>query len=235
MQKSTNSHFFYQSKKFLNHFLRQEFAAKEKLITPLLFSLVVLLVFSFAIPEPPEDWKIRMLVAQCLIATFFSLQVAISRAFEIESQDRVFDMIRVYPINGNSFVLAKLVTIALASGFTFFSAVFLSTLLNGTSIEAWCHSLVLAQCFLVVLSLSSLGVLLSAMTLKSQSRQILFPLLFFPLSTPVLIAATEGLCLAVSRPVWDNQTQSWLTLLACFAVIFGVLAVLLGSEAAGTE
>lgn len=222
-------------KTLLKHFMRVEFSARERLITPLFFGAIVLLLFAFTLPDQAGEWRIRMIVAQCLISSFFALQITLSRAFEVEGQDRVFDMIRVSPVHGTAFITAKLTHVTLIGTTTMVLTVAAAALFQGFDAAGFLHPLTLILGLLTVLGLSALGVLLSAITMRAQAKQVLFPLLYFPLSTPVLISASEFLCQFLEKPVWDETTRGWFIMLAAFDAIYVTLAVLLGADAVSTE
>lgn len=219
----------------MKHFIRSEFAAVERLLTPLFFGAVVLLLFAFTVPEPPPELRTRMFVAQALVSTFFALQIALSRAFEMESQDRVFDMIRTQPIDAVAFIFAKFCHVLLVGGATLIMTAAFSILLQGQPISLFADPMLLGFGFMMLAGLSGLGVLLAAITLRAQARQILFPLLYFPLSTPVLIASSEGLCQWLERPVWNETLRGWFIMLAAFDVIYVTLTLLLGADTVAFE
>lgn len=219
----------------VKHFMRTEFAAMERLLTPLFFGAIVLLLFAFTIPEPPPELRIRMFVAQALVSTFFALQITLSRAFETESQDRVFDMIRTQPVDAVAFIFAKFFHVLLVGGSTLIMTSVFSIVLQGQPMGLFSDGILWGFGFMMLAGLSGLGVLLAAITLRAQARQILFPLLYFPLSTPVLIASSEGLCRWMERPIWDETIRGWFIMLAAFDVIYITLTVLLGVDTIGAE
>jgi heme exporter protein B len=219
----------------MRHFFRQEFSALERTISSILFALVVLLVFTFAIPEVDDIWKLKMVVAQVVISSFFALQVSLSRSFEIESQDRFFEMIRVYPTRTTTFVLAKLSMVFFMATATFVSTVILTSLLNSLDLLVWMRLPVVLEMVFVIGGLASLGTLLSAITLKAKARQVLFPLLFFPLSAPALIGASEALIDSLSNSNWTDNSRGWIVLSGAFFVILLTCALLLGGESLEAE
>ncbi|MCX6118954.1 MAG: heme exporter protein CcmB [Proteobacteria bacterium] len=219
----------------MRHFFRQEFSALERMISPILFALVVLLVFTFTIPEVDDAWKLKMVVAQVVISSFFALQVSLSRSFEIESQDRFFEMIRVYPTRTTTFVLAKLSMVFFMATATFVSTVVLTSLLNSLDLLVWMRLPVMLEMVFVIGGLASLGTLLSAITLKAKARQVLFPLLFFPLSAPALIGASEALIDSLSNSNWTDNSRGWIVLSGAFFVILLTCALLLGGESLEAE
>jgi heme exporter protein B len=74
--------------------------------------------------------------------------------------------------------------------------------------------------------LSAPGTLYSAMTAEARSKQVLLPLLLFPLVVPVLIAAVKASSLVLlGDPM--GQLGAWLVLLAAFDAIYWSLCGLM--------
>jgi len=69
------------------------------------------------------------------------------------------------------------------------------------------------------------GTLLSAMAVHTRAREILLPVLLFPLIVPVILSAVK-----LSAAVIDNvpfaEVQQWLSLLVVFDIVFAVLSFL---------
>jgi heme exporter protein B len=87
----------------------------------------------------------------------------------------------------------------------------------------------IAACSLI--ALGALGVLLSTMMLRSNARQILYPLLYFPLTTPVLLAAVESSkALLIQQHSLSHLMSSWLGLLVISGIMYFTLSLLLFGE-----
>ncbi len=210
--------------------LRAEFADKERLISPALFSVTMLLLFAFALGEVDASLKARVYLAETFLTAFFALQLSFSRLFEPDRQDRVFDLMRSYPVSHTAWFLAKYTLVVLLG-----LAVLLPTMLFGAFIHHTDKAPVFSWtvCGIAVLALAGLaaiGVLLSAMTLKANSRQMLYPLLYFPLTTPVLLAAVQASLLHMEPGSSPDALKAWLGLLSGFDVIYFTLGVLLFTE-----
>jgi len=210
--------------------LRVDLSARERLITPLFFAAIILLLFSFAIPEQDPNLRSRMMVAESQLAIFFALQIAFSRAFESERIDRVFDHLRLVPIESSAFISAKILHVVLIGAITMAFTGILSVILQGQELAVLADPIVLGGSFLTLLGLSGLGVLLAAITLRADGHQILFPLLYFPLSVPVLLSSTEALVLWLERHSWDDTLRGWSVILIAFDAIYLTMAILLGAE-----
>lgn len=211
--------------------LRVDLSSKDRLITPIFFAAVILLLFSFAIPEQDPSLRSRVVVAESQLAIFFALQIAFSRAFEAERSDRVFDHLRLSPIASSAFITAKMLHVLIMGGFTVMFTGFLAVILQGQDPGVLGDPVVVAAAILSLLGLAGLGVLLAAITLRAEAQQILFPLLYFPLSVPVLICSTEALTQWLETRQWNDTLRGWSVMLMAFDAIYLTMALLLGAEA----
>lgn len=214
----------------LKHGIRSELSDLERLISPILFALTILIMFSFAIGEVEPDMRIRIFVAELFLTTFLALQLSFSRVFEPMRSDRVFDLLRTYPVSYNAWFLAKYTLVILLG-----LSVAVPTLLIGAtmagavagSVSIWG---LIPITFLAIAGLSALGILLAAVTMKTQARQVLYPLLYFPMATPVLMSAIQVSLIYLETGSYTSATNAWFVLLAAFDVIYATLGVLLFSE-----
>ncbi len=216
------------------HTLKIDFAAKERLITPVFFAAIILLLFSFTIPEQPPEMRSRIIIAESLLAVFFAMQIALSRTFESERLDRVFDHIRVSPINSSAFIFAKMFHVFIVGGCITLFTLGLSLVLQGQDVSIAFDPVVLGGCFLTLLGLSGLGVLLAGITFRADGQQVLFSLLYFPLSVPVLLCSSEGLVQWLDTRRWDDTMRGWSTMLIAFDAIYLTMSFLLGPESVDT-
>ena len=76
---------------------------------------------------------------------------------------------------------------------------------------------------LVILAISLIGTLFSAIAIKTKTKEVMLPILMLPILTPVLIAAVETTsALIVGQTISD--TQKWVSLIVVFDAIFLVLS-----------
>jgi len=72
---------------------------------------------------------------------------------------------------------------------------------------------------------ASVGTLFAAMLIRARSRDVLLPVLLYPVIVPVMIAAVRGTAVLL-QPDVDTQIASfWLALLTAFDVVFVTLAL----------
>jgi heme exporter protein B len=212
-----------------------EFQEKERLLTPLLFATLMLLLFNFVLDEQAASLQVKLFIAEVFLAMLFALHLSFSRIFEADQQDRAFDLLPTYPVNALTWFAAKYFLALLFGGFIVAPTILVTGLFHGQTTASLLLSPVLwAVAVLALAGLSALGVLLSAMTMKARGREVLFPLLYFPLAIPVLIAASEAVLSFVEASSGSNGWQ-WLALLSGFDVIFITLSGLLFAELVGVE
>jgi heme exporter protein B len=113
-----------------------------------------------------------------------------------------------------------------------FATLFLAGILQGQDLSILFDPIVSGVSVLCLFGLAGLGVLLASITLRSDVQQVIFPLLYFPLSVPVLLSSTETLTSWLETHKWDDSSRGWMTILAAFDVIYITLAFLLGADEA---
>jgi len=210
--------------------LRAEFVDKERLISPVLFSLTMLVLFAFALGDLDQSLRIRVYLAETFLTALFALQMSFSRLFEPDRQDRVFELLRTYPISYTSLFLAKYSLVLILGSATLIPTMLFGAFLHQSANQQLFSWVVLGIGLLALAGLGALGVLLSALTLKAQARQIIYPLLYFPMTTPVLLAAVQSARLCLDVGLGSPELKSWLGLLAAFDIIYITLGVLLFTE-----
>jgi len=211
--------------------IQAEWASAERWISPLLFALTVLLLFAFAFGRVEAAFIPQLFVAATFLTAFFALQIAFSRVLEPDMQDRVFDQMRSYPIAPTAWFVSKYLLVLMLGLMILMPTLVLADLfINESSISFLSFPLfAIAACSLI--ALGALGVLLSTMMLRSNAKQILYPLLYFPLTTPVLLAAVEtSKALLIEQKSLDQLLSSWLGLLVISGIMYFTLSLLLFGE-----
>ena len=196
--------------------LRLEFRTRELLTITVIFSIVVVVLFSFAF-EPSAAEARRYGPGLLWIAFLFSGSLMLHPSFAREHANQTLDALRMAPVPSFSIVLGKMLAnfIYLAVAEAVLLPVF-SVLYNVSLIG------VLGRLIFVVV-LGSLGIVVtgtvfSAIAAHARMRELLLPLLLLPVLTPLLIAAVEATGgLFTEEPFLD---RSWVAFLAGFDIVF---------------
>jgi heme exporter protein B len=196
--------------------LRTEFRSKELLTTTVVFILVVLILFSFAINPSTEESR-EFGPGLLWLAILFAASLMLQPCFLREQANDTLSGLRLAVSDPFSIFLAKLIANTL---FLLLTEVLMLPLFAAFYNIAVLPELplLLLTLFLGSLGVSVAGTALSAISAQARMRELLLPLLLLPLLTPVLVvSATVSVSLLDRQPVilWKG-----LAFLAVFDVIF---------------
>ena len=199
-----------------------ELRAKELVYATIFFAAVVLLVFCFAFlggPKPTVDVAAGVLwVSMALAGT-----VGISRAFEREREGDTLRALLLAPVPRAALYLSKLIAISLLMLVVEAVALAMVSLLFGVSAGDGLGMLV-ALLFLGTIGFSAVAALFGASLGRARSRDVLLPLLVYPIVVPVLIAGTRG-TVALLIGAEPAVALFWLKFLLVFDAVFVSLGV----------
>jgi heme exporter protein B len=154
-----------------------------------------------------------------------SLQLA--RSFQVETESNALDTLVLAPVSPPALFYGK----ALSNTLQLFGVglVSLPAVIALYDVEVKEPAgLLLLTLILGALGLAAPGTLYAGLTARLAARQLMLPLLLFPLVVPCLLAAVKATTLILQGDPMD-QIGSWLTLLACFdALYWSLCGVLFG-------
>lgn len=194
-----------------------ELRRKESLNSMLFFGAVVLMIFQFALGPGPE--RIQAAAAGLLwLAFVFTGVLGLARSFQVEQEDGCLDELLLAPGGREALFLGKLL-----GNLAFLLVVEVLILplfgiLYNLDLWAALPALILVV-VLASLGLATLGTLLSAMTVHMRAREVMLPLLLFPLAVPVLLGAVAASQSALAGEAMGTALP-WLKLLGGFDVLF---------------
>ena len=199
--------------------LQAEFRSRELFSAMLVFSLLIILIFNFALEL---DVKTRQSVtAGVLWATFaFAGTLGLNRSMAIEKDRGCLDGLLLAPVDRSAIYFGKVI-----SNLAFMLIVELIVL----PVYSVLYSVNLFQPgLLLVILLGSIGyvgvgTLLSAMSVQTRTRDILLPILLFPVVIPVLLAAVKASSGFLANADWEEIVVP-LNLLIAYDVIFIAVA-----------
>jgi heme exporter protein B len=204
--------------------LRVELRSRELLSTTLVFVLLVLVLFSFTF-DPTTTEARRFGPGLLWLGLLFASSLMLQPSFVREQSNDTLSALRMAPIDPFAILLGKLAANAL---FLFFVELILLPVfaaLYNLAILPVLGRLLLVM-FLGTVGLATIGTVFSAITAQARLRELLLPLLMFPLVAPVLIASTEATVGLFSEvPAFDRV---WLAFLVAFDVVFLTAAWLFG-------
>lgn len=206
--------------------LRTELRTKQVLNSMLVFSLVVIVIFSLSLGDVLSDSSevVRLAPGLLWIAFIFAGTLGITRTFASEMENGCLEGLRLCPVDSAAIYTGKAI-----------SSMCLMLIVEAVTIPVFMvlfnYDIPDIPSMAVVILLgtagfSAVGTLLSALTVNTRTREILLPVLLLPLLVPVLIPAVlaTGKILA-GEGIMQIFTE--LRLMAVYDTVFFSLACLL--------
>jgi heme exporter protein B len=195
-----------------------EWRGRSRFVSVLLFGVVTLLLFSFAVG--PDSVALRSAASGFLVlALLLSSTLGLSESFRLEQEDRALEGLLLLPVDpvaifygkamGSTLLLLILAPVLVPIALVLYS-VDMSLASVGRLLLVW---------FLTSAGLSAPGTLYAAMTSRLRSQDVVLPVLLFPLVVPVLLGSVKAMALALEGDPME-QMRSWILLLAGFDVIY---------------
>ncbi|MBC7250931.1 MAG: heme exporter protein CcmB [Anaerolineae bacterium] len=198
--------------------LLTELRTREVTGSVLVFALLVLLVFNFTFDLRVE--RVLDVAPGVLWVTFiFAGTLVLNRAFTLEKDRGCLDGLLLLPVDRSALYLGKMLTNTL---FMFLvEAITLPVYV--VLFDLPLPLLLLLVVFLGTVGFAAVGTLFSAMTVHTRAREVLLPVLLFPIVVPVIVAAVK-LSAGLLDSVPLGEMAHWLRLLVAFDVIFLAVA-----------
>jgi len=192
-----------------------ELRTKEMLSSMFVFSLLVIVIFSFAFELRVEN--VREVAPGVLWVTFiFAGMLGLSRSFVLEKDKGCLEGLLLCPVDRSAIYFGKMLgnvifmTTVEAMILPIFSVLFNISLFQ---------PILLLIVVLGTLGFAGVGTLFSAMAVHTRAREVMLPVLLFPVVLPAMIAAVKA-----TGGILDGQPVSeiahWLRLLVVFDVVF---------------
>lgn len=212
-----------------------EWRTRARLNALVFFAFATLLLFSFALG--PDTASLRRAAGGYLwLAILFSSTLALGESFRVENENHALDGVRLAPADprsvllgkalGNTAMLFALGWLLLPMMMALYDVQLLPTAVvelagaDQAGSELWRqlgrYGLVL---LLGTLAIAGPGTVYSAIANNARARDVLLPLLLFPLIIPALLSAVKATTLVLQGDPM-NQLGSWLALLTAFDVIY---------------
>ena len=200
-----------------------EVKSREILFTTLFFAVSCILVFSFAFVS--EGRAVGDVAAGILwIAIAFSGTLALGRTFERERYGETLKALLLAPVARPAIYLGKLLGVVLLLCLAELLLVPLIALLFSASLFA--RPLLLAGLLLTgTVGFCAVGTLFAAMLVRARTRDVLLPILLYPITVPVMIAGVRGTAALLAAPPDEPVAMMWIGLLVSFDVVFVTLAL----------
>ena len=199
--------------------LAAEWRSRELVSAMLVFALLVIFIFNFSLELNPQ--MRAGLTSGVLWATFtFAGTLGLNRSMAVEKDRGCLDGLLLAPVDRTAIYFGKLLAnlvfmllvaaivlpiYAILYNVNLFNAGFLLVILMGS----WGYVAV--------------GTLLASMAVQARTRDVLLPILLFPVAIPVLIAAVKASSGYLSAAPWADIVP-WINILLVYDVVFTAAA-----------
>lgn len=194
-----------------------EWRTRTRLNALLFFALATMFLFSFAVG--PDSQALRHNAGAYLwLAIVFASVLALSESFRVEQENASLDGLRLAPVDARAIFLGK--ALGNAALLLFLSAVVTPVMaaLYSThlGLSFWHLAFVLV---LGCMAISAPGTLYAAIASFARARDVLLPVLLFPLLIPALLSSVKATALTLEGDPM-NQFNSWAALLGSFNLLY---------------
>ena len=205
--------------------LRVELRTKEVFNSSAVFAILVIVTFSMAF-EPTSDQARELAGGLLWVAFAFSGMLGLSRTFAREVPNDCLQGLRMAPVTAAAIYTGKLL-----GNIAFLGLIELILLpLFGVfyNIRLWP---VAPQMLLIVAlgswGLSAVGTTFAAIATSIRLREMMLPVLLFPIELPLILSLVEATSLVIQGGDAIIEVQTWLRLALGFDIIFTILSLFL--------
>lgn len=196
-----------------------ELRTRDVVVSVLVFALLVIVIFNFAF----EPERVRLVASGVLwVALTFAGVLGLSRSFILEKDNGCLEGLMLCPVDRGAIYFGKML-----GSLTFIlvvAVIVLPIFFILFNLPIFQPALVLIV-VLATIGFASVGTLFSALAVNTKAREIMLPILFFPIVIPVIIAAVKATELVLAGESWSSLS-SWLQVMAAFDIIFVVVSSL---------
>ncbi len=196
----------------------------EIVITTLFFALSAVVVFMFAFVR--EGTPIEGAASGILwISLAFAGTLALGRTFERERHGETLRGLLLAPASRAAIFTGKLLGIVLLLLAVEALLVPLVVLLfqENDLLARW--PLLLALLVTGAVGFATVGTLFAAMLVRVRTRDVLLPILLYPITIPALVAGVNGTQALMETPPAEPLAVMWIAMLVCYDVVFMTLAL----------
>jgi len=199
-----------------------EWRGRQVVPVMLVFALLVVFLFNFALQLSPV-LQAGLAAGLLWVSLAFASTLGLNRSVSLERENNALDGLLLAPVDRSAIFFGK----ALANfAFTTLVALILLPIFSLFYQQNMLNPSLLLVILLGVGAYTGLGTLLAALSIQTRTRDVLLPILLYPLALPILIAAVEA-----SRGLLAGQSladlQSWIYLLLACNILFSAAGLML--------
>lgn len=200
-----------------------ELRSKETIGSIIIFTVLVFVIFNFTF-EPGASYISEISPGILWVAYIFSSVLGLNRTFLSERENNCISGLMLSPIDRGAIYIAKMIGNMIFIFIVIGISLPIFTVFYNINIFPFLPKLALVF-LLGIAGISGLGTVLSAMAVNTKTREIMLPVLLFPIIVPVILASVKTTSCILGGGTLA-QISSWLKLIAGFDIIFIVVSYL---------
>ena len=200
--------------------LRAELRSRELVNAMLLFSLLSILVFSFALDLTGDSIREEVISGVLWVTMVYASILGLNRSMATEKEQGCLDAMMISPISRVAIFIGK------------FIGNFLFTLIIGLlllPLMTVLYNVLLAQVEMALLlvlgtfGLTSIGTLLAAMSVQTRARETMLPIAMMPMALPILMTVID----ASNDILNETSSGNWISVLILIDLVYFLMGSLL--------
>ncbi len=201
--------------------LATEWRSRELISAMLVFALLVIFIFNFALELTPQT-RNDVTSGVLWVTLTFAGTLGLNRSMAVEKDRGCLDGLLLAPVDRTAIyfgkTLANFIFMLLVAAIIlpFYSVLYNTNLFVGG---------LLLVIVLGAWGYVSIGTLLASMAVQARTRDILLPILLFPVTVPLVVAAVKASS-GYLKLLDQVEITPWLSLLIVFDLIFTAIAFL---------
>lgn len=216
LQRSAASRYVHKVAAIVGKDIATEIRTKEMFSAMFVFSLLIIFIFNFAFDLRANNLQ-TLAPGVLWVAIAFVGMLGLSRSFILERDRGVLDGLLLTPVDRSAIYFGKMIgNVLFISVVELFILPFFVVLFNQSLATL---PLLAGVVILGTIGLASVGTLFSAMAVHTRAREVLLPIMLFPVIIPVMLAAVR-LTAAILDGTPFEDVSHWLALVVAFDVIF---------------
>ena len=194
-----------------------EYRTKELVSTMLMFALIVMVIFNFTFETGSQATK-EVGPGLLWVAFTFASVLGLQRSMVHEVERGCLHGLMLAPLDRGILFLAKMIGNVIFIFIIEIPTFLLLALFFNYDISIGIEKIVVIF-LLGTIGFASVGTLFSAMSVNTRAREILLPILLFPIQVPVILSAVQATAGALAGRTW-SQISGWIKLLSAFDLAF---------------
>jgi heme exporter protein B len=199
--------------------LVSELRSKELISAMLVFALLVIFVFNFALELDPKT-RSSLTAGIIWVTILFAGNLGLNRSMAVEKDRGCLDGLLLAPVDRTAIYFGKSLANWIFMLIVAIIVLPIYSILYNTNIFSPGLSLII---ILGSEGYIAIGTLLASMSVQARTRELLLPILLFPVILPVLIAAVKASA-GILNGFPFSDIQTWINLLIAYDVIFTSVA-----------